>query len=154
MRLGRRITGPASTSQPIRPCTRCPQFVRLPHAKPSINVRRGACSQRVTPVTAQWESSPTTTKKRTTGPPMTPPKAPQEGGGGGGGGWGGNKIRNIALNVAFLGLYFILEGTGGGGFFGGGQPPQVQMREIGDSDDEDESEAQRERAMRRMKKKK
>ena len=41
---------------------------------------------------------------------------------GGGGGGGGDKfIRNVALNLVLLGLYFVLESSnGGGGFFGGG----------------------------------
>ena len=41
-----------------------------------------------------------------------------QGGGGGGDGFG-RIARNIAMNLAFLGLYFALD-SGGGGFFGGG----------------------------------
>ncbi len=59
---------------------------------------------------------------------------------GGGGGGGGDKfIRNVALNLVLLGLYFVLESTnGGGGFFGGGggdgggvidRPPCVEVLE-------------------------
>eukprot|EP00210_Caulerpa_lentillifera_P002148 g2062.t1 len=115
-----------------------------------------------TRIFSESQTSPTTTKKRTSGPPMSPPKPPIEGGGGGGGG-GGNIARNLALNVGFLGLFFILDSTGGGGIFdgngggefrggggggnngdgnGGGsnvpQEPQYKMRELGNSSDDED----------------
>eukprot|EP00197_Chlamydomonas_leiostraca_P003881 CAMPEP_0202867264 /NCGR_PEP_ID=MMETSP1391-20130828/9052_1 /ASSEMBLY_ACC=CAM_ASM_000867 /TAXON_ID=1034604 /ORGANISM="Chlamydomonas leiostraca, Strain SAG 11-49" /LENGTH=126 /DNA_ID=CAMNT_0049547291 /DNA_START=112 /DNA_END=489 /DNA_ORIENTATION=- len=73
----------------------------------------------------QAQSGNTATKRRLAGPPGLPPINDRGGGGGGGGdGWNWERTaRNLAPNLAFLGLYFAVTSWGGdgwGSWFGGG----------------------------------